>query len=85
MSTNWADLSPAHQRLLQAIAAGQQLQSHRDIDGYKVYQLHRLDDAPETVTWEVVEWLQEAGLIASNQKFPAATYWLTEAGRAVLL
>ena len=39
---------------------------------------HREGRPPE---WETVEALQEQGLIASNQKFPAATFWLTELGK----
>jgi hypothetical protein len=72
------------QRLLLAIAHGHTLKSHRDVDGCKVYQLHALDGSAETVEWALVEALQEQGLIASNQKFPAATYWLTEKGNAIL-
>lgn len=70
-----------HQRLLLAIAQGHFLKSHRDVDGHKVYQLHALDGSLATVVWEVVETLQAQGLIASNQKFPVATFWLTEAGK----
>ncbi len=55
--------------------------SHRDVDGGKGYRLHPLAGPAEPVAWEVVAGLQAAGLIDSNKKFPAATYWLTEAGR----
>lgn len=75
---------PDQHRLLSAIAHGQFLKSHRDVDGHKAYQLHALDGSMETVAWEMVEALQEQGLIASNQKFPAATYWLTDKGQALL-
>ena len=73
-------LAPDHQRLLFAISHGHFLKSHRDVDGYKVYQLHALDGSFENIAWEVVETLKELGLIASNQKFPAATFWLTDKG-----
>ena len=77
-------LTPDQQRLLTAIAHGRVLKSHRDVDGHKFYQLHALDDSVETIAWEIVETLQEQGLIASNQKFPAATFWLTEKGQTLL-
>lgn len=81
MFTPLANILPAHQRVLLAIAHGYVLKSHRDIDGRKVYQLHTLEGSSETLEWETVEALQEQGLIASNQKFPAATFWLTELGK----
>lgn len=77
-------LTAAQQQLLQAIAAGQVLKSHRDIDGRKEYRLHAIAGQFQIVEREVVETLQDAGLIDSNKKFPAATYWLTAAGRARL-
>lgn len=77
-----ANMPPAHQRVLLAIAHGHFLKSHRDVDGHKIYQLHALNGSIETVEWEVVEALHEQGLIASNQKFPAATFWLTQTGEA---
>ncbi len=77
-------LTAAQQQLLQAIAAGQVLKSHRDIDGRKEYRLHAIAGQFQIVDRKVVETLQDAGLIDSNKKFPAATYWLTTAGRARL-
>ncbi|CAG0931989.1 hypothetical protein TFLX_02399 [Thermoflexales bacterium] len=77
-------LTPAQVELLQAIARGLTLKSHRDLEGNKEYRLHALDGRAASVAWEVVEELQTAGLIDSNKKFPAATYWLTTAGRARL-
>ena len=77
-------LSPAQVELLQAIANGLTLKSHRDLEGQKEYRLHTLAGESTLVTWEDVEALQSAGLIDSNKKFPAATYWLTGTGRAHL-
>ncbi len=77
-------LSPAQKKILLALVAGRTLKSHRDVDGGKVFQLHALDGAATTVEWEAVEQLQEAGLIDSNKKFPAATYWLTEKGKTLV-
>ena len=77
-------LSPAQSELLQALAHGLTLKSHRDLEGRKEYRLHALDGHSAAVAWEDVEALQSAGLIDSNKKFPAATYWLTDTGRAHL-
>lgn len=71
-------------RLLRAIAAGRTLKVHRDMDGHKDFVLHALDGAAEPVDAEVAAGLVEAGLLDSNKKFPAATFWLTERGRAAL-
>jgi hypothetical protein len=70
--------------LLQAVANGLTLKSHRDLEGHKEYRLHTLKGQSTIVVWEDVEALQAAGLIDSNKKFPSATYWLTDTGRAHL-
>lgn len=75
-------MTESQRALLRAIAAGQRLKDHRDIDGLKTYVLHAADDTGTPVAAADVEALVEAGLISSNKKFPAATYWLTDAGRA---
>ncbi len=74
-------LTSTQVELLQAIADGLTLKSHRDLEGHKEYRLHTVDGHSTIVAWEDVEALQSAGLIDSNKKFPAATYWLTDAGR----
>ena len=66
------------------MSAGARLRDHRDIDGGKVFRLYRDDDAVEVIDHADVEALMEAGLLDSNKKFPAATYWVTEAGRRML-
>ncbi len=76
--------TPTQLELLQAIARGLTLKSHRDLEGYKEYRLHTLDGLSTSVPWEDVEALQSGGLIDSNKKFPSATYWLTDTGRAHL-
>jgi hypothetical protein len=70
--------------LLQAMAHGLRLKDHRDIEGRKGFMLHREDDSGAPVNEADVAALVNAGLIDSNKKFPAATYWLTEPGRAVM-
>lgn len=77
-------LNDAHRRVLQAMAQGHLLKSHRDLEGHKVYQLHPLDGPPAPVDPDIVAYLAEHGLIDSNKKFPAATYWLTARARQML-
>lgn len=73
--------SKAEAKVLAALLNGYTLKSHRYLDGSKIYQLHSLDGEAESVQKRIVEALQEYGFISSNQKFPAATYSLTEQGR----
>ena len=63
--------------------AGATLNAHRTLDGAKVHTLHPLDGEPVDVDRAAVDYLKQHGLIASNMKFPAATYLLTERGIAV--
>lgn len=73
--------SKAEAKILVALASGSTLKSHRYLDGTKVYQLHPLEGQAELVQKRLVDGLQQHSLITSNQKFPAATYSLTEQGR----
>jgi hypothetical protein len=77
-------LAPAHRQLLHAINNGETLKVQRDIEGRKLFRLYTPAGAVRLIEREAVEALFEAGLIASNQKFPTATYWLTPAGRQVI-
>ncbi len=70
--------------MLQFMSSGLRLKDHRDIEGRKTFVLHREDDSGEPVNEADVDALVSAGLISSNKKFPAATYWLTEQGKALL-
>lgn len=78
-----AKLSRSHKRVLLALANGCALKSHRDVEGVKGYQLHPLAGPTEAIERATIEYLQDHGLIDSNKKFPAATYWLTETGKAL--
>lgn len=69
-------------RLLTALADGRTLKVHRDIDGGKTYRLYDLAGATTPIERAVADALIEQGLLGSNQKFPAATFWLTAIGRA---
>ena len=64
------------------MAGGQTLKAHRYLDGRKEYRLHALTGESELVAGSTVAALVEGGLIDSNKKFPAATFWLTDKGRA---
>jgi hypothetical protein len=70
-------------KVLHALASGHTLKSHRYLDGTKIYQLHLLEGSAEPVQKRIVDALQKYGLVTSNQKFPAATYSLTQQGREV--
>ena len=77
-------LTHPQQHVLPAISNGSTLKSQRYLDGAKVFQLHPLDGPVEPVRRATVQALIDRGLIDSNQKFPAATYWLTERGRQII-
>ncbi len=74
-------LSSEIRQVLLILGAGALLKSHRSLDGTKVFRLHRLDGTTLSVEQATVEVLLRQGLVTSNQKFPAATYLLTEQGR----
>lgn len=78
-------LSSHQTALLAAVAAGDVLKVHRTVDGAKTYRLHPLDNKParDLAAADVVT-LERNGLIASNMKFPAATFLLTERGAQLL-
>ena len=71
-------------RVLQAMANGWTLRSHRYLDGRKEHRLRSLSGRERAIAHAVVEQLVARGLIQSNQKFPVATYLLTERGRDML-
>jgi hypothetical protein len=77
-------LTNKQKRVLLALADGWTLKSHRDLAGRKVYQLHSLDGPSERIPRRVIAALSQQRLIHSNQKFPAATYLLTEKGRRAI-
>lgn len=79
-------LSTAEQQLLTAVANGQTLKSHRHLDGQKEYKLWPTDpqEPPTAVDYDLVQSLLDQKLLTTNQKFPAATFLLTTAGKALL-
>jgi hypothetical protein len=78
-------LSRVQKNVLRALVKGATLKSHRHLDGTKVYKLHPLEGPAETVSRKTIEALRTRTLIHSNQKFPAATYLLTEKGKEAAL
>ncbi len=78
-----AELSTAEKELLTAVAQGDTLKSHRHLDGQKEYKRWPAnpDEPPTAVPYELVQSLLDKKLITTNQKFPAATFLLTTAGK----
>jgi len=77
-------LSPAQEQILHTLNNGAVLKAERDLDGRKDFVLYTPDGSSRFIARDVLEPLFEHSLIDSNKKFPAATFWLTEAGRARL-
>ena len=73
-------LNHLHQHILRAMSGQGFLKVHRDIEGNKICKLHALDGGEEVIPPAAVAYLVNHGLIDSNKKFPAATYWLTPFG-----
>lgn len=76
-------LTSHQQSLLHAMITGHSLKSHRYLDGTKEFRLHALTGEETPVQRSLVNWLIENSLVTSNQKFPAATFTLTDKGRAL--
>jgi hypothetical protein len=76
-----SSMSGEQVRILRAVVRGWTLKAHRDLEGGKIYRLHPLEGEAEVVRAEAVQGLVDRGLVDSNKKFPAATFWLTELGR----
>ena len=77
------ELNAEARQVLRALAGDHWLKSHRYLDGVKVFRLHGLAGGSREVSRQAVEALLAAGLVSSNQKFPAATFTLTPSGRAL--
>ena len=73
-------LNNCHKHILRTIAGEGFLKAHRDLEGNKTYLLHPLDGDAEVIPPAAVAYLVDHGLIDSNKKFPATTYWLTALG-----
>lgn len=73
-------LNNSHKHILRTIAGEGFLKAHRDIEGNKAFILHLLNGDEEIIAPSTVAYLVDHGLIDSNKKFPATTYWLTALG-----
>ena len=73
--------TPAGAAVLHAIAHGHTLKSHRHLDGQKTYRLHPLEGEAVDVPYEVVQALLAHKYLTTNQKFPSATFLLTNKGK----
>ena len=78
------ELLPVQVQILHSLNSGTMLKVRRDLEGHKDFILSTPDGMCRTVARDMIEPLIEQGLIDSNKKFPSATYWLTDAGRAHL-
>lgn len=76
-------LSATQIKVIQALAQGCALRSHRYLDGVKVFRLYLPDEKTETVRSSTMEVLERGRFIYSNHKFPAASYTLTDRGKEV--
>lgn len=76
-------LTATETTILQRLWRGDTLKSHRDVDGVKRYQLHPLEGPGTDVPGAAVLALRRKRLLETNHKFPAATFLLTERGRAI--
>ena len=75
-------LSAESGTLLIALYQGEQLRSHPDLEGNKGYWLHS-GEKKIVVARPLVLRLRDQQLIETNQKFPLATYFLTNLGKQV--
>lgn len=74
-------LTPEQADLLRALVSGYHLKAHRYLDGTKVNRMHDADGrSVRVVSTSDIERLVALGHIATNMKFPAAVYLLTESG-----
>ena len=76
-------LSAEQKAILSALAEGDTLKSHRNIEGEKAYTLHALDGTTQPVSMDAVLGLRARRLVETNHKFPAATFLLTTSGTAL--
>jgi hypothetical protein len=77
-------LSKEALQILHAMQMGWTLKSHRYLDGTKVYRMHSLGGEILEVRDADVAGLLRRGLLHSNQKFPAATFLLSDCGERFL-
>jgi len=67
--------------LLRLMTEGSMLRSHRDLDGNKSYQLNAPDGSQSQIKYKFIKKITRKNYISSNQKFPVATFSLTQKGK----
>ena len=78
-------LTTTQKHILRSLLDGATLKSHRYLDGEKEYRLHPLCGNATQVPLQDVQGLVERDLLLSNQKFPAATLYLSQHGRKAIV
>ena len=73
-------LSASQKELLTTLAQGHTIKSHRFLDGRKLFRLHGPGGPLHELAPDLVTSLYDSGLLATNMKFPAATFFLSDAG-----
>lgn len=76
-------LSTADFELIDDLSNGHTLKSHRNIEGEKKYVLYSPDGEEAPLAWKQVQKLIRLKIITTNQKFPAATFLLTNLGQSL--
>ena len=74
-------LSTTQIEVIQALAQGRALRSHRYLDGVKQFKLYGPGEKVVTLRSTTMAVLERERLIYSNHKFPAASYTLTDRGK----
>lgn len=69
--------------LIEKLSNGWTLKSHRFLDGQKQYKLYGFEGEEADIEWSQVQRLLRLKVISTNQKFPAATFLLTNQGQAL--
>lgn len=76
-------LNSADLELISQLSDGFNLKSHRYLDGAKNYKLYSPDGESREIEWKQVQKLLRLKIITTNQKFPAATFLLTNLGQSL--
>ena len=76
-------LSTADLELINRLSDGFNLKSHRNLEGEKNYVLYSPDGDQVNLNWKQVQKLLRLKIITTNQKFPAATFLLTNLGQSL--
>lgn len=76
-------LNSADYELIGSLNDGFMLKSHRYLNGEKRYTLYSPEGRKRDLSWQQVQKLLDFKIITTNQKFPAATFLLTNLGQSL--